>query len=179
MPIASMMPSSHLILWHSLFLPSIFPGIRNFSSESTVHIRWPKYWSFSFIISLSNEQSRLISLKIDWFDTSDKYPELGLLNHMVVLFLIFWGNCIQFSKVAAPIYIINSAQGFPFLHIFTNICYILSIWQWPFLTGVRWYLIVVSVYTPWWLLMLSSLPCTCWPSVCLCKNVYSGSLPTF
>ena len=68
MSIASMMPSSHLILWHPLLLPSIFPSIRNFSNESTVHIRWPKYWSFSFIISPSNDWSRLISLKIDWFD---------------------------------------------------------------------------------------------------------------
>ena len=65
--IASVMPSSHLILWHPLFLlPSIFPSIRDFFSESSVHIRWPKYWSFS--ISPSSEYSGLISLKIDWFD---------------------------------------------------------------------------------------------------------------
>ena len=63
--IASVMPSSHLILWCLLPLPSIFPSIRDFSNESAVHIRWPKYWSFS--ISLSNEYSGLISLKIDWF----------------------------------------------------------------------------------------------------------------
>ena len=64
------MPSSHLILWCCplLLLPSIFPSIKDFSSESAVHIRWPKYWSFSFSISPSNECSGLISLKIDWFD---------------------------------------------------------------------------------------------------------------
>ena len=65
--IASVMPSSHLILWCPLFLlPSIFPSIRDFSSESSFHIRWPKYWSFS--ISPSSEYSGLICLKIDWFD---------------------------------------------------------------------------------------------------------------
>ena len=64
-----MMPSTHLIRWSPLLLlPSIFPSIRDFSNESAVHIRWPKYWSFSFSISPSNEYSGLISLKIDWFD---------------------------------------------------------------------------------------------------------------
>ena len=64
----SMMPSSHLILCHPLlFLPSIFPSIRVFSSESDLCIRWPKYWSFSFSISSSNEYSGLISFRIDWF----------------------------------------------------------------------------------------------------------------
>ena len=69
MSIVLVMPSSHLILWCPLlFLPSIFPSIRDFSSESSVHIRWLKYWSFSFSISPSSEYSGLISLKIDWFD---------------------------------------------------------------------------------------------------------------
>ena len=63
------MPSNHLILCHPLLLlPSIFPSIRVFSSESVLHIRWPKYWSFSFSISPSNEYSGLISFKIDRFD---------------------------------------------------------------------------------------------------------------
>ena len=61
MPIESLMPSNHLILCHSLLLPSIFPSIRVFSNESVIHIRWPKYWSFSFSISPSNEYSGLIS----------------------------------------------------------------------------------------------------------------------
>ena len=65
----SVMLSNHLILCHTLlFLPSIFPSIRIFSSESALCIRWPKYWSFNFSISLSNESSRLISFGIDWFD---------------------------------------------------------------------------------------------------------------
>ena len=69
MCIKSMMPSNHLILCPSLLLlPSIFPSIRVFSSESVLPIRWPKYWSFSFNISPSNEYSGLISFRIDWLD---------------------------------------------------------------------------------------------------------------
>ena len=73
MLVESVMPSNHLILCHPLLLlPSIFPSIRVFSNESALHIRWPEYWnfsfSFSFIISPSNEYSELISLRIDWFD---------------------------------------------------------------------------------------------------------------
>ena len=63
------MPSNHLILYRPLLLlPSIFPSIIVFSSEPTLHIRWPKYWSFSFNISPSNEYSGLISFRIDWFN---------------------------------------------------------------------------------------------------------------
>ena len=69
MSIESMMPSNHLILCRPLLLlPSIFPSIRVFSNESVLHIRWPKYWSFSFSISPSNEYSGLISLRMDWLD---------------------------------------------------------------------------------------------------------------
>ena len=62
------MPSNHLILCHPLLLPSVFPSIRVFSSKSVLCIRWPKYWSFSFSISLSSEYSGLISFRIDQFD---------------------------------------------------------------------------------------------------------------
>ena len=62
------MPSSHLILCQPLLLPSIFPSIRVFSNESALHIRWPKYWSFSFNISPSNEHPGLISFRMDWLD---------------------------------------------------------------------------------------------------------------
>jgi len=69
MSIESVMPSSHLILCHPLLLPpSIFPSIRVFSNESVLCIRWPKYWSFSFSISPSNEYSGLISFRMDWLD---------------------------------------------------------------------------------------------------------------
>ena len=62
------MPSNHLILYCPLLLPSIFPSIRVFSNESALRIRWPKYWSFSFSISPSNEYSGLISFRMDWLD---------------------------------------------------------------------------------------------------------------
>ena len=66
--LASVMPTSHLILWCPLLLPLIFPSIRNFSNELSVHIRWPKYWSVSFSISPSSEYSGLVFLKTDGFD---------------------------------------------------------------------------------------------------------------
>ena len=67
--IESVMPSNHLILCHPLLLlPSIFPSVRVFSNESALHIRWPKYWSFSFNISPSNEHPGLISFRMDWLD---------------------------------------------------------------------------------------------------------------
>ena len=68
MSIKSVMPSNHLILCPLQLLSSIFPSIRVFSNESVLHIRWPKYWSLSFSISLSNEYSGLISFRTNWFD---------------------------------------------------------------------------------------------------------------
>ena len=68
MSIESVMPLSHLILGHLLFLPPIPPSIKVFSSELTLRMRWPKYWSFSFSISPSNEYPGLISFRMDWLD---------------------------------------------------------------------------------------------------------------
>ena len=69
MSIVSVMPSSHIILCHPLLLlPSIFPSIKVFSNESVLHIRWPKYWTFSFSINPSNEYTGLISFRMDWLD---------------------------------------------------------------------------------------------------------------
>ena len=81
--IESVMPSNHLILCLPLLLlPSIFPRIRVFSNESVLHIRWPKYWSFSFNISPSNEYSGLISFRIDWLDLLEVQGILrSLLQH--------------------------------------------------------------------------------------------------
>ena len=83
MSIESVMPSNHLILCHPLLLlPSICPSIRVFSSESVPHIRWPKYWSFSFSISPSNEYSGLISFTMDWLDLLAVQGSLkSLLQH--------------------------------------------------------------------------------------------------
>ena len=97
--IASVMPSSHLILWCPLLhLPSIFPSITEFSSESSVHIRWPKYWRFSFSISPPSEYSGLISLKIDWFDLLAGQRTLrSLLQHHSSKASILWRSA--FFKV--------------------------------------------------------------------------------
>ena len=81
--VESMMPFNHLVLCHPLLLlPSIFPSIRVFSNESVLSIRWPKFWSFSFSISPSNEYSGLICFRIDWFDLLEHYWTLkSFLQH--------------------------------------------------------------------------------------------------
>ena len=83
MSIELVMPSNHLILCHPLLLPSsIFPSIRVFSKELALHVRWPKYWNFSFNISPSNEHSGLISLRMDWLDFLAVHGTLkSLLQH--------------------------------------------------------------------------------------------------
>ena len=97
--IASVMPPSHLILWGPrLLLPSIFPSIRDFSNESDFHIRWPKYWSFGFSISPSNEHSGLISFRIDWFDLAVQGTLRNLLHTTIQKYQFFsaqpslWSN---------------------------------------------------------------------------------------
>ena len=92
MSIESVMPSNHFILCHPLLLlPSIFPGIKVFSNESTLPIRWPKYWSFSFSISPSSEYSGLISYKFDWLDLLAVQGTLkSLLQHHNLKALILW-----------------------------------------------------------------------------------------
>ena len=80
--IESVMPSNHLILCRSLFLlPSIFPSIRVFSNQSVIHIRWPKYWSFTFSINPSNKYSGLISFRMDWLDLLAVQWTLKSLRH--------------------------------------------------------------------------------------------------
>ena len=92
MSIESMMPSDHLIFCRSLLLlASIFPSIRVFSNESILCIRWPKYWSFSFSITPSNEYSGLISFRIDWFDLHAVQGTLkSLLKHHSLKASILW-----------------------------------------------------------------------------------------
>ena len=96
MSIKLMMTSNHLILWRPLLpLPSTFPSIRVFSSESVLHIRWPKYWSFS--ISPSNEYSGLIFFRIDWFDLAIQGTLKSLLLHHSSKASILW--CSAFFMV--------------------------------------------------------------------------------
>ena len=83
MSIESVMPSNHLILCLPvIFLPSIFPSIRVFSNESVLHIRWPKFWSFSFSIRPSNEYSGLISFRMDWLDLLAVQGTLRVFSNM-------------------------------------------------------------------------------------------------
>ena len=82
MSVESMMPSNHLVLCHPLLLlPSVFHSIRVFSNESALHIRWSKYWSFSFSISPSNGYSELISCRIDWFNLAVQGTLQSLPQH--------------------------------------------------------------------------------------------------
>ena len=99
MSIESVIPFNHLILCHPLLLlPSIFPSIRVFSTESVFCIRWPKYWSFSFSISPSNEYSGLISFRMDWLDVLAVQGTLkSLLQHHSSKASILW--CSAFSIV--------------------------------------------------------------------------------
>ena len=93
MSIELVMPSNHLILCHPLLLPpSVFPSIRVFSNESTLHIRWSKYWSFSINISPSNDYSRLISLRIDWFDFAIQGTLKSFLQHHSSKASILWSS---------------------------------------------------------------------------------------
>ena len=104
MSIESVMPSNHLILCHPLlFQPSIFPSIRVFSKESVLLIRWPKYWSFSFIISPSNEYSGLISFRIDWLDLLAVQGTLkSLLQHHTSKASILWHSAFFIVQLSHP-----------------------------------------------------------------------------
>ena len=98
------MPSNHLILCHLLLLPpSIFPSIRVFSNEPTLHIRWPKYWSFSFSICPFNEYSRLISFRMDWLDLLAVQGTLtSLLQHYSSKAPILWCSAFFIVQLSHP-----------------------------------------------------------------------------
>ena len=103
MPIELVMPSNHLILCCPLLLPSIFPSIRIFSNVSTLWIRWPKYWSFSFSISPSNEYSILISFRIDGFDLLAVQGILkSLLQHHSSKASILWHSAFFMVQHSHP-----------------------------------------------------------------------------
>ena len=104
MSIELVVPSNHLILCCPLLLlPSIFPSIRVFSNESLRHIKWPKYWSFSFSISLSNEYSGLISFRMDWFDLLAAQGTLkSLLQHHSSKASILWCSALLIVQLSHP-----------------------------------------------------------------------------
>ena len=98
------MPSNHLILCHPLLiLPSIFSSIRVFSNESVLHMRWPKYWSFSFSMNLSNKYSGLISFKMDWLDLLAVQGTLkSLLQHHSSKASILWCSTFFMVQLSHP-----------------------------------------------------------------------------
>ena len=103
MSIESVMPSSHLILCHPLLLPLIFPSFRVFSNESALQNRWPKYWSFNFSISPSNEHSGLISFKMDWLDLLAVQGTLkSLLQHHSSKESILWYSAFFIIQLSHP-----------------------------------------------------------------------------
>ena len=104
MSIESVMPPNHLILCHPLLLPpSIFPSFGFFSNESVLHIRWPKYWSFSFSISPTNEYSGLISFRMDWLDLFAVQGTLkSLLYHHSSKALILWCSACFMVQISHP-----------------------------------------------------------------------------
>ena len=103
-PLMMVMPSNHLILCHPLLLlPSIFPSIRVFSSESVLHIRWPKYWSFSFSISPSSEHPGLISFRMDWLDLLAVQGTLkSLLQHHSSEASVLWHSGFFIVQLSHP-----------------------------------------------------------------------------
>src|SRR5574339_433297 len=106
MSIELVMPSSHLILCCPLLLPpSIFPSIRGFSNESVLHIRWPKYWSFSYSISPSNEYSGLISFRMDLLDLLAVQGTLkSLLQHHSSKASILWRSAFFIFQLSHPLH---------------------------------------------------------------------------
>ena len=103
MSIESVMPSNHLILCRRLLLPSIGPSIRVFSNESALHIRWPKYWHFSFNISPTNEHPGLISFRMDWLDLLAVQGTLkSLLQHHSSKASILWCSAFFLVQLSHP-----------------------------------------------------------------------------
>ena len=122
MSIESVIPSNHLILCHPLLLlPSVFPSIRVFSNESALHIRWPKYWSFSFSISPANEHPGLISFRMDWLcftSIQNQVRGTKLLKGNCLLFLVllnWWGRylwrTVQDIKCTFQVSVSQSVQS--------------------------------------------------------------------
>ena len=134
MSIESVMPSNHLILCHPLLLlPSVFPSIRVFSNESALHIRWPKYWSFSFNISPSSEYPGLISFRMDWFDLLAVQGTLKSFKPAFFFLSLFYFLTLQYC-IGFSIYRNESTTGlcvFPILNPPPSSLPIPSLWVVP------------------------------------------------
>ena len=140
MSIESVMPSSHLILCHPfLLLPSVLPSIRVFFNESVLHIRWPKYWSFSFSISPSNEHPGLISFRLDWFDLLAVQGTLkSLLQHHSSKASVLWCSAFFMVQLSQPYMTTEKTIA---LSRWTFVGKVLSL-----LFNIQWLFIAESVY---------------------------------
>ena len=128
MSIESVIPCNHLILFHPLpLLPSIFPSIKVFSNESSLLIKWPKYWSFSFSINPSNEYSRLISFTVDWFDCPAVQGTLkSLLQHYSLKASVLWHSAfflVQLSHLYMTTGKIIALTLWTFVSKVTSLCW--------------------------------------------------------
>ena len=148
------MPSNHVILCcPRLPLPSIFPRIRVFSSESALHIRWPKYWSFSFSISPSSVYSGLLSFSIDWFDLAAQGALNSLLQHHNSKASVLWRSAFFTIQLSHPYMTTGKKHSFDY----TDLC-----WQSDGMILVFW--------------MLSFKPVFSLSSFTLLKRLFSSSL---
>ena len=103
------------------YLPSSFPSIRVFSSESVIHIRWTKYWSFIFSISTSNEYSGLISFRIDWFDLLAVRKTLkSLLQHHSSKAISFWELSLLYNPILTSVHDYWKSQSFDYMGLFSQ-----------------------------------------------------------
>ena len=128
----SVMPSNRLNLCCPL-LPSVFPSIRIFSNESALHIRWPKYWGFSFSISLSNEYSGLISFRIDWFDLLEVQGTLKrLFQYHSLKVSVLWCSAFVMVQLSHP-YMTNGKIIALIIQTFVN-----KIMSWVLICCLGW-----------------------------------------
>ena len=123
MSVESVMPSNHRILCHPLLLlPSVFPSIRVFSNESVLHIRWPKYWSFSFSISPSSEHSGLISFRMDWLDLLAVQGTLkSLLQHHSLKASVLQCSAFFIVQLSHPYMTTGKTIALTYIYVYTCI----------------------------------------------------------
>ena len=122
MSIKSVMPSNYLILCCPLLLPSIFPSIRVFTNESVLHIRWPKYWSFTFSISSSNVYSGLVSFRMDWLDLLAVQGTLkSLLQHHCSKASILQRSTFFIVQLSHPYMTAGKNHSFDYMDLYLKV----------------------------------------------------------
>ena len=168
-------------------LPSFYGWIIFYCTYTTISLSThPLIDLFCFhILAIINNATVKMGVHIYLFElvflfSSDKYPEVELLDPTVVLFLIFWGHSILFSTLVPPTYVpTSSVWEVPFLHILANTCYFLSFWYLTFTQVWGDISVWFSFSFPWWLMTLHIFSCICWPSTCLLWNMSIQICPLF